>query len=586
MDNKKIKIASFRFRILAALLLLTYGSVSLFFIVSYRSALRSLEDSYLESQTEQMRIRLELLDDQLGTMYRLAVQVSQSPALAQAVTRYLSTEAPPMREVIHLSEQLQQEISASQASLLFLYLPERKEIICSDELHIRRTVTSEIDYPWIAAAQGSSFTPAFFYDGNGGSIQNYYGYSKPLHTDTGHLLGMIYIALDERKLFYELLNRAGNSWYFLCDEQGRIYSSTQRDCIGQNIRENLPFPVDGNLSGTISGSVGRHLLVGVSASFSGMRLLAVSERSVLQNKLNGTRITFVVLLLGIVLLAMQTARMMQRWLYQPIDSLMQHMERAGHGDLRVRWSGPQPLEFQKLSGQFNQMLEQIDGLLDSLLEERLAKRQAELRALQYQIRPHFMYNTLNSIKFAAILQGNEKIGEQIGAFVSLLEASISKKGAFIRVEEEIALLENYISLQRFRYMDCFTVVYDIAPAAKDYYVPRLILQPLVENAILHGMDIKQAGNEIYVAAMVEGETLWLAVQDNGKGMSAEEQRHLLDNSMDGNRQFTGIGVANIQERLRMYYGDKSRFYLVSAPGQGTSIVLELPASRDGEAYSI
>lgn len=575
---------SFRIRILAALLLVTYFSVTLFFVISYHSALRALEESYIEAQTRQMRLQLEMLDDRLGSLYRLAVQISLSPSLMEATKQYQAVPAPQMVDVIALNDILQQQIAGSIASQLYFYLPTQQEIICSDELHIRRSVADEADYPWVAAATQSDFSPAFFYDGNDGDTQYYYGYSKPVVDASGVMLGIAYVALDERNLFYELLNRADTESSFLCNGQGTIYSATQRESIGRNMLSLL----DGLtvMPDKQACTLAEQLLVSATAPFSDMRLLVLMERRALQSKLNGTRVTFVLLLSGIVLLAIGVAWLMQRWLYRPIDSLIKDMDRAGAGDLRVRSSKPQPLEFQRLADQFNQMVAHIDGLLDSLLEERMAKRQAELRALQYQIRPHFMYNTLNSIKFAAILQGNTKVGEQIGSFVALLEASISKTGAFLTLKEEIALLEHYISLQKYRYMDCFTVIYDIPEEAEACYVPRLLLQPLVENALLHGMDLKRADNEIRVAALVEQDTLWLAVHDNGKGMTTEEQQRLLDSTVDDHRQFTGIGVANIRERLRMYYGKRTQFQLVSAPGMGTSIVLQLPASYDEKEYAL
>ncbi len=578
------KINSFRNRILAALLIVAYASVSLFLLVIYRSAARLLQDNYVNAKTAQLRVQLDLLDEQLGMLYRTAVRTSQDTSFMQAISNYLSISEPQMEDVIILNQELQARIDDSEANLMYLYLPARSEIICSDEMYMQCDVKRESEYSWITSVQSNSFSPVFFYDGNTGSMQNYYGYSKPLFNSSGELAGVVYIALDERKLFYELIDRAGDGDYFLCDDQGKVYSATQRDSISEEATKFLN-DLD-HMPDTSFNIMNEQLVVSVSASFSGMHLISLSDRSVLQSRFNNILGTIYALMIVIILLAMLVAKVMQRWLYQPISSLMEDMDRAGEGDLSVHPGRSLPLEFKTLSERFNHMLEQINGLLDSLLEERMAKRQAELHALQYQIRPHFMYNTLNSIKYAAILQGNEKIGEQIGAFVALLEASINKNGAFIKVEDEVALLENYISLQKYRYLDCFEVIYSIDSSAKDCYVPKLILQTLVENSILHGMDTKREGNIIQVAAMLEGNMLWLAVNDNGMGMTEEEQQRLLDSKSDDHRQFTGIGVANIRERIKLYYGEKGHFRLVSAPGQGASIVLELPASWDEGEYAI
>ncbi len=255
---------------------------------------------------------------------------------------------------------------------------------------------------------------------------------------------------------------------------------------------------------------------------------------------------------------------------------LQRQKRAGQGDMTARAPGGGD-EFGAIGDRFNQMMQEIDGLLDDLVEVRVEKRQAEIEALQQQIRPHFMYNTLNTIKFAAILQGNPEIGALLGSFIELLEASISKKGAFIPLSDEIRLVEDYASLQKYRYMDNFTVECDITPEAADCMVPRLLLQPLVENAILHGILPRRPGNRITVDGAVEGGMLHILVADNGKGMTAEECRALLENDPDDNRRFTGIGTRNVRERLRLYYGEQATFSIHSAPGEGTCITLSLPA---------
>ena len=252
------------------------------------------------------------------------------------------------------------------------------------------------------------------------------------------------------------------------------------------------------------------------------------------------------------------------------------MECAGQGDMNARAPDGDD-EFGAIGGRFNQMMEEIDNLLDDLVEARLEKRQAEIEALQQQIKPHFMYNTLNTIKFAAILQGNDEIGSLLGSFIALLEASISKKGAFLPLSEEIHLVEDYASLQQYRYMDSFTVECSVSPEAASCTVPRLLLQPLVENAILHGILPRRPGNRITIDATVENRMLHILVSDNGKGMREEECRALLENDPDDNRRFTGIGMRNVRERLRLYYGDEATFSIHTAPGEGTCIMLSLPA---------
>ena len=178
------------------------------------------------------------------------------------------------------------------------------------------------------------------------------------------------------------------------------------------------------------------------------------------------------------------------------------VEKVGEGDLSLRTEVTTADEIGTLGKEFNHMLDYIEALIAQVIEEEQQKKDAELEALQYQITPHFMYNTLNSIKFAAFLKGEKELAGLIGDFVELLQASINKKGSFLSVADEIHILKNYIHLQDFRYQGSFRVKYEISEEAYRCYIPRLILQPLVENALLHGIDIKRQTGKIWISGNV------------------------------------------------------------------------------------
>ena len=198
-----------------------------------------------------------------------------------------------------------------------------------------------------------------------------------------------------------------------------------------------------------------------------------------------------------------------------------------------------------------------------------------------------MYNTLNSIRFAATLQRNRTLADQLGAFIRLLEASIQKKGAFIALREEVALVESFVSLQKFRYSDCFTVEYQVPEETKGCYVPCLLLQPVVENAIFHGIDTRRTDNRIVLAAAVRDGRLHLSLWDNGQGMDDETVQSLLaGDPAEDKRRLTGIGLRNIRERLALYYGENAQFCITSMPGEGTCAKFDLPVSHDPEEYRI
>ena len=223
-------------------------------------------------------------------------------------------------------------------------------------------------------------------------------------------------------------------------------------------------------------------------------------------------------------------------------------------------------------------------LIEELVTEKMLKKEAEIEALQYQITPHFMYNTLNSIKYEAILQGSPNTAELLEAFIELLQLSASDRGAFITVKQEMHMVQNYVKLQQFRYADSFKVTFDMQPEAETCYVPRLLIQPLVENAILHGIDHRKRDNQIAISVLCDNGALAIKVEDHGEGMTSEEIQKLLDGQRKS--KFSGIGVSNIRERLHLYYGGKAELRFYSEKGNGTTAVILLPISYDAKEYTI
>ena len=197
---------------------------------------------------------------------------------------------------------------------------------------------------------------------------------------------------------------------------------------------------------------------------------------------------------------------------------------------------------------------------------------------------------LNAIRFAAIMQGARNLGKLLADFVELLRASTNRHGVFIPLSEELDTLRHYTALQEFRLMDAFTVHFSIENAALNCIVPRMILQPLVENSILHGPSAKQSCCHIEVAAYVENDVLHLIVKDDGQGMTPAQMKELEHAAAAGRTPahggLSGIGVHNIMERLHLYYGEKARLHYESDGHSFTKAEITLPISHDIHEYEI
>lgn len=418
-----------------------------------------------------------------------------------------------------------------------------------------------------------SLTPVSVKDDLSAVRKQLFSYAKDVKDNkTGERLGTIVVNVDERTVFFKCvqsINRTSDGNAYIVSPDGRLVSD-------QNVR------ILGDTA-DLTAQKG-YLTVSNKMSLTDYFIFCTVPESTVVGSLNSVRNYSLVAVLVVVAISLIPIIFLSRSMYKPIKSLKEAMERVSSGDLDARVQVYQKDEFGQLSEDFNSMTEKISTLISELVTEKLLKKEAELEALQYQITPHFMYNTLNSIKYAAILQNAPKIGQLLGAFIELLQMSASKRGAFLTVKDEVHLVKNYVTLQQFRYMDSFEVEYDVSEAAEIYYVPRLILQPLVENSILHGLDTKKTGSRITVsAAACMGEVV-LTVTDNGRGMNSEEIAELL--SGEKKSKFSGIGVSNIQDRLKLYYGDKGRLQYISDGETGTKAIIILPAASSPEAYSL
>lgn len=212
----------------------------------------------------------------------------------------------------------------------------------------------------------------------------------------------------------------------------------------------------------------------------------------------------------------------------------------------------------------------------------MLKKQAEIKALQNQINPHFLYNTLDCIRGIAIEQGADNIEEMTRALSGMFRYSISRKGKTkALMEEELANVNNYLRIQQYRFRNKINITETIDPAAKKCCVPKLLIQPIVENAVFYGLEPKTGERNLNIEAYCTGKKLIVKVEDNGVGMSFDKLRTINDAmcsgvSMGDNGRGTQLGIVNVNERLRLLYGEEFGLRIFSCPKVGTTIEMVLP----------
>ncbi|MDF2936834.1 MAG: sensor histidine kinase [Paenibacillaceae bacterium] len=302
----------------------------------------------------------------------------------------------------------------------------------------------------------------------------------------------------------------------------------------------------------------------------------------------------------ILILAALAALLLSHWVARPFRHLQSLMKRTEKGDLKAYWTSGGSQEMNELGESYNQMLNRLEDLIRQVKREEALKKEAEMEALQYQLNPHFLYNTLNTIKWVAKLHKTPQISEAVSALVRLLQASLGKKGDFITAGEEAGLIKDYMAIQSFRYGENIRLEVQIDPSAEHCLLPRLLLQPLVENAVIHGIEPLRREGVIQVRIWVERELLFCQVADNGIGMEEETCRSLNvepQSPRNAVRQpgaaatsklrerMSGIGLRHIRDKIRLYYGPDYAMSIVAKPMEGTSVRLCLPVHRNEEEAS-
>jgi len=267
-----------------------------------------------------------------------------------------------------------------------------------------------------------------------------------------------------------------------------------------------------------------------------------------------------------------------RSIVKPIQKLKRLMKKAQGGDLTVSFNTKYSDEIGELGSSFNTMVKEINNLINLVQVEEKSKRIAEMNVLQAQIKPHFMYNTLDTIRWMAEEHNEDDIVEIIEAFTNLLRISLSKGKEIISVKEEVNHVQSYLIIQKIRYEDKLDYEIDFEEKILNYKLIKLILQPLVENAIYHGIKEKRGNGKISIKGKIEGDLLCFTVIDNGKGIEEELlnkiNKMLINTSEKGTE--VGYGIFNVNERIRLTYGEEYGLTYKSVYGEGTTVELRHP----------
>ena len=397
---------------------------------------------------------------------------------------------------------------------------------------------------------------------------------------TNEPLGILVINVSEKLLFDTYSEMMLNDIsYYIVDSKGTIISSGDKRDIQQQYKyynENIILKTDSYSMVDIDEQ--EFLLI--SNQIQGVDWFLVEEipRNSIRQPLQMVFLYIIGLFIFIILLIVLMSTVFSIMLTRPILNIKSKMEEVVMGNLNVAVEINKNDEIGKLGSAFNLMVKKISGLLQSVKEEEQLKKQAELDFLFAQINPHFIYNTLSSIRFTVAMGQNDKAEDMIYLFTKIIRSSLSKESEFISIKEEIENIKIYERLQSYGYPNCFVVKYHIDKHLMKKAIPKFIIQPILENAIFHGIADNIDKCIIEVSIQKKEDALEIVVKDNGKGMSSEK----VESIFNSKSQTSSIGLKNVQERIKLICGSNYGISIRSEEGQSTVVVITMPIIEGDE----
>lgn len=396
-------------------------------------------------------------------------------------------------------------------------------------------------------------------------------------------LGFMNIEVDESVLTgsFSDLSEA-DSRIFVCDNLGNIITSSDDDFT----------PIDSSNSSYYNTMIAddkanyvtyvkdgkKYVAIYSSFNYGKWYVVKTIPEAVLYADINRMQFYSILGLLITLIIMINAIVIYTRKITKPIEVMMLQMQEVEAGNLDVQVESNVFNELDDLSESFNHMVYQIRKLMEDIVKVEKNKSELELEVLHAQINPHFLYNTLNTIRWMAKIKGEDSIADALIALVKLLRVSISFGNNMITLEEEIQYIENYILIQKLRFNQMFEIYYDIKEEHKKINIPKLILQPIVENSLIYGIDESEKREEpiiIEIFTREKEEYVEIVVRDNGNGIKPEILNNIFKQESNINR-FSKVGLNNVNQRLKLYLGEDYGLQIVSALNEGTTVIIRVP----------
>lgn len=506
-----------------------------------------------------------------------------------------------------INNNLEQTIANnSQVNSIFIYTTNGDIIGCTNSLTKDLLNTDKSEYVYkshIYDLALESYPKMIWFGGN--SLENLGGFSKnELNSSdadmitavrgfksvfTGDVNGILMFNINEKELTssYKYLFEGGKGNAYIVDTTGKVISGINSSLLGKKSQAFAQLKSK-NLeseSGSFdwkNGSVDENVFYYNIKSTGWMLFYEVPYSQYKSDVYALQKNTLLILLLNLFLIVL-ISYILFRKIIKPLNTLTSAMTKLGNGRLGMTVENTYHNEFGLLTDRFNQMSENIEQLVKEKENIEKEKRRQEIATLQAQINPHFIFNTINTIKWMAILANAQNIVDSLVVFSNLLKPLFKFQHDYYTIREEIEYIDNYVRLLNYRYGDVIALYTDIPPELLEYKIPRFILQPLIENAVEHGMNYQNGQYLIDVTVVASDENIRIAVKDAGQGMNNDEldeiRKKLNSPKNSEDKGPKHIGLENINHRLKLYYGQEYGVSIDSEEGKGTMISIIIPLQK-------
>lgn len=591
---RNMKIKSIQSRIAGTFVLLVLLTALLLIFISYRlseSAVRETAESYTAELINQVNANIQTYITGMKDISLTAMNnpdVREYLAYAQSLSpKKLSALESKISEYFH-------SILVSRKDITSVNIFGYNGTFISDRRGVQLNPNSPpAEQSWYQQAQKAAGQAVISSSHVQPVIKDEYHWVVSLSRelrgiDRSQGLGILLIDLNF-KVINDMLNQLdlGNRGYvFVVDREGNIVYHPQQQLLYSNLKtEQIERVLQEPSGGFVTQEDGVSRIYTVKDSGFGWKIVGVFYENALVENKKKMKLSFAVAGLFCLGVGVMVSYLISRNLTRPIKRLQENMNEVEKGNFDIRVPVGHSKEISSLARSFNLMMMKIKELMNQIVVEQEFKRKSELNALQAQINPHFLYNTLDSIIWMAEGKKHDEVILMTSALAKLFRASLSKGQELIPIATEIEHITSYLKIQQMRYQDKIEFTVHIDSSLKWYMTLKVLLQPLVENAIYHGVKNKRGRGMIHIHGARIGHDIELRVIDDGIGMDEETIRTILYPSDSHNTSKVGVGIANVHQRIQLYFGSKYGLSYKSVLNEGTTAIVTIPAIHFDEQGS-